>query len=132
MEFLNPKDWQRPRGYSNGVKARGTMVAIAGQIGWNGDQQFESDDFADQARQAMANIVAVLAEAGGRPEHLVRMTWYVVDKQEYLGAVRGIGAAYRDLIGSHYPAMTLVEVKGLLEDRARVEIEAAAVLPDGD
>ena len=108
------------------------MVAIAGQIGWNGDQQFESDDFAEQARQAMANIVAVLAEAGGRPEHLVRMTWYVVDKQEYLGAVRGIGAAYRDLIGSHYPAMTLVEVKGLLEDRARVEIEAAAVLPDGD
>ncbi len=132
MEFLNPKDWQRPRGYSNGVKARGTMVAIAGQIGWNGDQQFESDDFADQARQAMANIVAVLAEAGGGPEHLVRMTWYVVDKQEYLGAVREIGAAYREIIGSNYPAMTLVEVKGLLEDRARVEIEAAAVLPDGD
>ncbi len=132
MEFLNPKGWQRPRGYSNGVKARGTMVAIAGQVGWNGDQRFEADDFAGQARQAMANIVAVLAEAGGRPEHLVRMTWYVVDKQEYLGAVRDIGAAYREIIGSHYPAMTLVEVKGLLEDRARVEIEAAAILPDGD
>ena len=132
MEFLNPKGWRRPRGYSNGVKARGTMVSIAGQIGWNGDQQFETDDFAGQARQAMANIVAVLAEAGGGPEHLVRMTWYVVDKQEYLGAVGGIGAAYREIIGSNYPAMTLVEVKGLLEDRARVEIEAAAVLPDGD
>ncbi len=108
------------------------MVSIAGQVGWTGDQQFEADDFAGQARQALANIVAVLAEAGGGPEHLVRMTWYVVDKQEYLGAVSEIGAAYREIIGSNYPAMTLVEVKGLLEDRARVEIEAAAVLPDGD
>ena len=132
MEFLNPEGWRRPRGYSNGVKAEGTMVFVAGQIGWNAEHTFEADGFAGQARQALANIVAVLAAAGGGPQHITRMTWYVIDKQEYLAALTDVGAAYRDIIGAHYPAMTLVEVKGLLEDRALVEIEAQAMLPDAD
>ena len=119
-----------PRGYSNGIAARGTVVSIAGQIGWNARCEFKSDDFAMQARQALANIVAVLAEAGGRPEHIVRMTWYVIDKREYVAAYPAIGAAYRECIGKHYPAMTAVQVAALMEDRAKVEIEATAVIPD--
>ncbi len=130
MKLLQPEGWAKPRGYANGVAARGTVVAIAGQIGWNGQCVFETDDFAGQARQALANIVAVLAEAGGRPEHIVRMTWYVVDKREYVAAYPAIGAAYRELVGRHYPAMTAVQVVALIEDRARVEIEATAVVPD--
>lgn len=130
MKVLQPAGWSRPRGYSNGIAARGTVVSIAGQVGWNAQCVFETDDFALQARQALANIVAVLAEAGGRPEHLVRMTWYVLDKREYLDAYPAIGAAYRELIGRHFPAMTAVQVVALIEDRARLEIEATAVVPD--
>ncbi len=129
IRILQPEGWAPPRGYSNGIAADGTIVSIAGQIGWNAQCAFESDDFADQARQALANVVAVLAEAGGRPEHLVRLTWYVTDKREYVGAYRAIGAAYRELIGRHFPAMTAVQVTALIEDRAKVEIEATAVIP---
>ena len=130
MRILQPPGWAPPKGYANGVAARGTFVAIGGQIGWNADQRFESDDFVAQARQALANIVAVLAQAGGRPEHIVRMTWYVVDHDEYARAQRGLGAAYREVIGRHYPAMTAVEVGALMEARAKVEIEATAIVPD--
>jgi len=130
MKILQPKDWTPPKGYANGVAARGTLVFVGGQIGWNAAQRFESDDFVAQARAALANVVAVLAEAGARPEHLVRMTWYVVDKREYAASYRALGAVYREVVGRHFPAMTAVEVKALIEDRARVEIEATAVIPD--
>ena len=131
MQILQPPGWARPRGYSNGIAVKGgKTVYIAGQVGWAGDGTFAEQTFGGQFRQALANIVAVLAEAGGRPEHLVRMTWYVRDREEYLGALKEIGAAYRELIGKHYPAMTVVEVSGLVESGARLEIEAAAVVPD--
>lgn len=130
MEFLNPKNWRMPKGYSNGVVARGRSAYIAGQVGWNADCRFETDNFAGQVRQTLENIVAVLAEADGEPHHIVRMTWYVTDKHEYLDNLADVGAAYRDVIGKHYPAMALVQVAGLVEDRARVEIEATAVIPD--
>jgi enamine deaminase RidA (YjgF/YER057c/UK114 family) len=130
MKILHPPGWKSARGYANGIAARGTLVFIGGQIGWNAAQQFESDDFVAQARTALANIVAILAEAGGRPEHIVRMTWYVVDKREYLAAQPALGIAYRDVIGRHFPAMTAVEVNALIEERAKVEIEATAVVPD--
>jgi enamine deaminase RidA (YjgF/YER057c/UK114 family) len=129
MKILQPADWIAPRGYSNGIAAEGMVVSIAGQIGWNAKCEFESDEFAAQARQALTNIVTVLAEAGGKPEHLVRMTWYVLDKREYVAAYPAIGAAYREIIGRHFPAMTAVQVAALIEDRARVEIEATAVIP---
>jgi enamine deaminase RidA (YjgF/YER057c/UK114 family) len=119
-----------PKGYANGMTARGTMVFVAGQVGWTPDQRIVADDFVAQARQALENIVAVLAQAGARPEHIVRMTWYVVDKAEYLASSRALGAAYRDVIGRHFPAMTAVQVAGLVEEGARVEIEATAVVPD--
>jgi enamine deaminase RidA (YjgF/YER057c/UK114 family) len=130
MEILQPPGWPRPRGYANGIAARGRFVFVSGMIGWNADGQFDSDDFTAQARQALENVVAVLREAGARPEHIVRMTWYVVDRREYLAGGSALGAAYREVIGTHYPAMTAVEVRALIEDRARVEIEAAAVVPD--
>jgi enamine deaminase RidA (YjgF/YER057c/UK114 family) len=130
MEILQPPGWPRPRGYANGIAASGRFVFVSGMIGWNADGQFESDDFTDQARQALANAVAVLREAGARPEHIVRMTWYVVDRRAYLAAGSALGAAYREVIGPHYPAMTAVEVRALIEDRARVEIEVTAVVPD--
>jgi enamine deaminase RidA (YjgF/YER057c/UK114 family) len=130
MEVLQPPGWPRPRGYANGIAARGRFVFVSGMIGWNADGQFDSDDFTAQARQALRNIVAVLREADARPEHIVRMTWYVVDKRDYLAAGSALGAAYREIIGAHYPAMTAVEVRALIEDRARVEIEATAVVPD--
>jgi enamine deaminase RidA (YjgF/YER057c/UK114 family) len=130
MKILQPAGWAPPRGYSNGVAARGTLVFVGGQIGWNPQGRFESDDFAAQARQALANVVAVLAEAGGKPEHIARMTWYVTDKREYVAAYKALGEAYREIMGRHYPAMTTVEVAALVEDRARVEIEATAVIPD--
>ena len=130
MKVLQPPGWTPPKGYANGIAVRGTQVYVGGQIGWNGQQRFESDDFVAQARQALANIVAVLAEAGAGPEHIVRMTWYVVDKREYVASYRALGTAYREIIGRHFPAMTAVEVKALIEDRARVEIEATAVIPD--
>ena len=133
--ILQPEGWAKPRGYSNGVAARGTTVAIAGQIGWDAQCRFQSDDFVEQCRQALANVVAVLREAGGSPEHIVRMTWYVTSKAEYLGAGKSLGAVYRELMtGSDgrvaYPAMTAVQVVALMEDRAKVEIEATAVIPD--
>ncbi|HUQ26947.1 MAG TPA: RidA family protein [Usitatibacter sp.] len=130
MKILQPPGWARPRGYSNGIATRGTLVFVGGQIGWTGEGRFESDDFAAQAGQALANVVAVLAEAGGKPEHIARMTWYVTDKREYVAAYKAIGEAYRDIMGRHYPAMTTVEVSALVEDRAKVEIEATAVIPD--
>ena len=125
---LLPPEWPRPRGYANGVSARGRMVFVAGMIGWNERNEFASDRLADQAAQALTNAVAVLAAGGALPSHIVRMTWYVTDKREYRAQQREIGEAYRRLMGKHFPAMALVEVKGLLEDEARVEIEAVALL----
>lgn len=130
-DVLHPRNWKPARGYSNGIAARGRMVFCGGLIGWNADQVFEADDFAAQVAQCLRNIVAVLAEAGAEPRHLVRLTWYVTDKQAYLGSLREIGAAYREIIGRHYPAMALVQVVALVEDRALVEIEATAVVPEG-
>jgi enamine deaminase RidA (YjgF/YER057c/UK114 family) len=130
MEFLQPPGWQRPRGYANGIAASGRMVFVSGMIGWDANCQFQTDDFAAQVRQALENVVAVLAEGGAKPEHIVRMTWYVVDKKEYVNAYPEIGAAYRDVIGRHFPTMSAVQVAGLVEDRARVEIEVTAVVPD--
>ena len=130
MKTLQPPGWALPKGYANGVAARGTVVFVGGQIGWNALRQFESDDFVAQVRSALQNIVAVLAEAGARPEHIVRMTWYVVDRREYLAHTRAVGSVYREVMGRHYPAMTAVEVSALIEERARVEIEATAVIPD--
>jgi enamine deaminase RidA (YjgF/YER057c/UK114 family) len=128
--ILQPEDWAAPKGYVNGIAARGTLVFVSGQIGWNAHQQFETDDFVGQARQALANVVAILREAGAGPEHITRMTWYVVDKHEYVANARALGAAYREIIGRHFPAMTAVAVAGLIEDRAKVEIEVTAVVPD--
>jgi enamine deaminase RidA (YjgF/YER057c/UK114 family) len=130
MEILHPPGWPRAKGYSNGVAARGRTVCVSGMVGWDAQGQFKTDDFVAQARQALENIVAVLAEAGARPEHIVRMTWYVLDKREYLTRAAELGAAYRDVIGRHYPAMSAVQVSGLMEDRARVEIEATAIVPE--
>lgn len=127
---LLPDGWVKPRGYANGVAARGTQVFIAGQIGWDGQGRFQSSDFGAQARQALANIVAVLAVAGGRPEHLVRLTWYVTDKREYVASLREVGSAFRELIGDYDIAMSAVQVAALIEDEAKVEIEATAVIPD--
>jgi enamine deaminase RidA (YjgF/YER057c/UK114 family) len=129
FDFLQPLDWAPPKGYANGISAEGRLVFVAGQIGWNAKGQFESDAFAAQTEQALRNIVAVLAQAGAEPRHLVRMTWYVVGKSEYVAQQREIGEAYRRVIGRHFPTMTLVVVAGLLEDRAKIEIEATAVIP---
>ncbi|HZB92453.1 MAG TPA: RidA family protein [Stellaceae bacterium] len=130
LRAVNPPGWARPKGYSNGVVGRGTFVFVAGQVGWNAEERFESDDFVAQTRQALANTVAVLAAAGAKPEHIARMTWYVLDKQEYMARIAEVGAAWRDLLGRHFPAMTLVEVGALVADRARIEIETTAVIPD--
>ena len=130
FRFLQPPGWAPPKGYANGNLAEGRVVFVAGQIGWNANAEFESDAFAAQTEQALRNIVAVLAEAGAAPHHLVRMTWYVVGKADYVAQQKEIGQAYRRVIGRHFPAMTLVVVAGLLEDRARIEIEATAVIPD--
>lgn len=132
IEILQPATWATPRGYSNGIAARGRTVLISGQLGWDGQRCFHTADFAGQARQALQNIVEVLAEAGGKPWNIVRMTWYVIDKGEYLAAYPQLGAVYREVIGRNYPAMTAVQVAGLMEDAARVEIEATAVIPDGE
>lgn len=129
MKVLQPAGWKQPKGYANGILAQGRMVFTGGMIGWNANEEFESDSFADQAEQTLKNIVAVLAEAGGKPEHIVRLTWYVTDKQEYLSQQKQLGSAYRRVIGNHFPAMALVQVAALVEDRAKVEIEATAVLP---
>lgn len=129
-QTLQPAGWAAPRGYANGVAATGRQIFVAGQIGWNGQCEFESDDFIAQVKQALANIRAVLAEAGAGPEHITRMTWYLLDKREYLARGREVGQAYREVLGSEYAiAMTAVQVAGLIEDRAKVEIEVTAVLP---
>lgn len=130
MKTLQPPAWPRPRGYSNGVMARGQMVFVAGMIGWDSNNEFQTDDFAGQARQALQNVVAVLSEAGAKPEHITRMTWYVTDKHEYMNAGREVGQAFRDIIGSFNAAMSAVQVVALMEDRAKVEIEVTAVIPD--
>lgn len=127
---LQPPGWARPLGYANGVAAKGTLVFVAGQVGWNADKQFESSDFVAQAEQALLNVVAVLRQACASPEHIVRMTWYVVDKDEYNARQKDLGAAYRKVIGRHYPAMSCVQVAGLIEAGAKLEIEATAVVPD--
>ncbi len=129
MRTLQPAGWKQPRGYSNGILTQGRMVFVGGQVGWDENEVFQSDDFIEQVRQTLKNIVAVLAEGGAGPEHIVRMTWYVTDKQEYLRSLKGVGAAYREIIGRHYPVMAMVQVLALIEDRAKVEIETTAVIP---
>jgi enamine deaminase RidA (YjgF/YER057c/UK114 family) len=129
MKILQPPGWARAKGFSNGIAASGTLVFIAGQIGWTGDCKWEARDFAGQFRQALLNVITVLKEAQGRPEHIVRLTWYVLDRQEYLNSLKGVGEAYRELMGKHYPTMAVVQVSGLVEDEARLEIEATAVVP---
>jgi enamine deaminase RidA (YjgF/YER057c/UK114 family) len=128
-EFLHPQHWKKPKGFANGIAAEGRTVFLAGQIGWNAEQHFDSTDFVAQVRQALENIVALIAEAGGRPEHITRLTWYVTSKQEYLSRLSDLGSAYRSVMGKHFPTMTLVQVVALVEDQAKVEIEATAVVP---
>ena len=131
MSVLLPSGWAPPIGYANGIVVpAGRIVFIAGQIGWDAQGHFHTDDLVGQVRQALQNVVAVLAEAGGKPEHIARMNWYITDKRSYISALRGIGEAYREVMGAHYPAMTAVEVTALIEDRAKVEIEVTAVIPE--
>ncbi|MGB4117216.1 MAG: RidA family protein [Polaromonas sp.] len=130
MQKLQPPDWAEPKGYANGVLARGALIFVGGQIGWNAAQQFESDDFIAQTRQALLNIAAVLKAGGAGPEHMVRMTWYVTDRVEYSSRLKELGSVYREVMGKNFPAMSCVEVSGLVEDRAKIEIEVTAVLPD--
>jgi enamine deaminase RidA (YjgF/YER057c/UK114 family) len=129
MNILQPPGWARAKGFSNGIAASGKLVFIAGQVGWTGEGEWQARDFAGQFKQALANVLEVLAEAGGKPQHLVRLTWYVLDKREYLSALKPVGEAYRELMGRHYPTMAVVQVSGLVEDEARLEIEATAVIP---
>jgi enamine deaminase RidA (YjgF/YER057c/UK114 family) len=128
-KILQPAEWTRPKGYVNGIAANGTQVFVAGQIGWDADQKFTEHTLAGQVGMALCNIVRVLEEAGGRPEHLVRLTWYVTSRREYLDEVQAVGAAYRAVMGRHFPAMSVVQVSALIESEAKVEIEATAVLP---
>ena len=130
MKLLQPPDWPRPKGYANGIAARGTLVCLSGIVGWNSEEKFVANDFVGQVRQALQNIVAILKEAHARPEHIARMTWYVLDKQAYMSSGKEMGRIYREIIGSHYPAMSVVEVSGLVEANAQVEIEVTAVVPD--
>ena len=129
MHALNPPGWPRPKGYSNGMAAEGRFVFVAGMVGWNANEEFETDDFVGQFRQALVNIVAVLREGGALPEHVCRMTMYFVDKQEYLASLRAVGEAWREVMGRTYPTMAAVQVVALMEDRARLEIETTAVVP---
>jgi enamine deaminase RidA (YjgF/YER057c/UK114 family) len=129
MQMLQPPGWARPKGFSNGIACRGNLVFIAGQVGWTGQGEWKERSFAGQFRQALANILEVLKEAKGGPQHIVRLTWYVLDKREYLASLAEVGAAYRELMGRHYPTMAVVQVSGLVEDQARLEIEATAVIP---
>ena len=128
-QLLHPRHWKRAKGYANGIAAEGRIVFVAGQIGWNANQKFESQDFVVQIRQALQNIVAVVREAGGAPEHITRLTWFITDKEEYLSRLAEVGEAYRSVMGSYFPAMTMVQVVALVEDEAKVEIEASAVTP---
>ena len=129
MRILQPAGWPRPKGYANGIEATGRLVIVGGQIGWDETETFQSDDFVEQVRQTLKNTLAVLAEAGAGPEHVVRMTWYITDRTEYLARGREIGAVYRELMGKNFPAMAMVQVVALMEARARVEIETTAVVP---
>lgn len=129
MKCLQPPSWKRPKGYANGVVTTGRTVFVSGMIGWDANASLVSQDFVGQARQALRNVVEVLSEAGAKPKHIVRMNWYVVDKNEYVGAYKQLGVVYREIIGLHYPAMTAVQVASLIEDAARVEIEVTAVIP---
>jgi len=130
MDFLNPPGWKRPKGYTNGISTQGRMVFVAGMVGWTGDEVFETDTFHGQARQSFQNIVDVLAEAGAGPEHIVRMTWFIGDKDEYLREQKEIGAAYLDVIGRNWPVMAVIQVAGFIEEGAKLEIEATAVVPE--
>jgi enamine deaminase RidA (YjgF/YER057c/UK114 family) len=130
MKMLQPPNWVRPKGYANGIAAKGCPVFVSGIVGWNHQGEFEATDFVGQVRQALKNIVEILAQANARPEHIARMTWYVLDKQEYLSATKEIGEVYREMIGRHYPAMTVVQVAGLIETDARLEIEVTAIVPE--
>jgi len=132
MQVLQPPAWARAKGFSNGIAAEGKLVFIAGQIGWTGQGEWKERSFAGQFRQALKNILEVLAQAGGRPDHLVRLTWYILDKKEYLASLKEVGAAYRELMGKHYPTMAVVQIGGLVEDEARLEIEATAVIPENE
>ena len=129
MNILQPPGWARAKGFSNGIAASGKLVFIAGQVGWTGEGEWKARDFAGQFRQALSNILEVLAQANGKPEHIVRLTWYVLDKREYLSSLKAVGQSYRELMGKHYPTMAVVQVSGLVEDEARLEIEATAVVP---
>ena len=129
MQLLNPKHWAKAKGFANGIAAEGRLVFVAGQVGWNARGEFETDDLVEQVRQALANVTAVLAEAGARPEHITRMTWYLIDKREFLARSQEIGAVFREAIGGYGAAMTAVEVRALIEDAAKVEIEVTAVIP---
>ncbi|AGB72236.1 MULTISPECIES: RidA family protein [Rhizobium] len=128
--ILQPEGWAKPIGYANGMAATGRMVFVGGQVGWNAACEFESDDFVEQVRQTLKNVVAILAEGGAEPKHITSMTWYFTDKQEYLGNLKGLGQAYREIIGRHFPAMAAVQVVALVEDRAKIEIQATAVIPE--
>ena len=128
--ILQPEGWAKPIGYANGVEARGRTVFVGGQIGWNAQCQFETDDFVEQVRQTLKNVVAVLNEAGAKPQHITSMTWYFTDKKEYTENLKGLGQAYREVIGRHFPAMAAVQVVALVEDRAKIEIQATAVIPE--
>lgn len=130
MKILQPPSWARPKGFSNGIAAKGQVIFVSGMVGWDAEGKFVSNEFVGQARQALKNIVEVLAEAKAKPEHITRMAWYLIDKKEYLAASKELGAVYREIIGQHYPAMTAVQVTALIEDQARVEIEVTAVIPD--
>ena len=130
MKIIQPPGWTKPKGYSNGIVAKGRLVFVAGQVGWNAQEKFETSDLAGQARQALKNIVAILAEAGAGPEHICRMDWFLADVKEYNASLRELGAAYREVIGKHYPVMTAVQVGGFVETGAKLEIEVTAVLPE--
>ena len=129
IQFLQPPGWAKPKGFANGIAASGTLVFVAGQVGWTGEGKWEAKDFAGQFRQALKNCIDVVAQAGGAPQHIVRLTWYITNKQEYLSSLKEVGVAYRALMGRHFPVMAVVEVSGLMEDAAKLEIEATAVVP---
>ncbi len=129
MQILQPPEWARPKGFSNGIACTGKLIFVAGQVGWTGQGEWKEKSFAGQFRQTLLNIISILKEANGKPEHIVRLTWYVLDKKEYLDSLRDVGLAYRELMGRHYPAMAVVQVSGLIENEARLEIEATAVIP---
>ncbi len=130
MQILQPPTWAKPRGFANGIAASGKLVFIAGQVGWTGEGKWEARDFAGQFKQTLQNIVEVLAQAGGKPQHIVRLTWYVIDKQEYVSSLKDVGVAYRAVMGRHFPTMAVVQVGGLIEPEAKLEIEATAVVPE--